>query len=239
MNELTMQQLDEKLGRFGFFSQLAASSLIGKVGYVSGIPPFDMRLNEKASGKKKTTNYVFFQMRPKGLEIGLNVGLKNYFIGLSPNQINYFVFEKPQEVIGQESKSIVARALLGGVLLGPVGAIVGGMTGIGNKDVKTELFPDNILCISVTGDNEEGELLFSINNYHLKDVVDFVRHNFSDKIRTAREIESLQEKKNVTLSSSASVADEITKLRQLLDAGTLTVDEFNAQKRKLLEFSGR
>jgi len=32
----------------------------------------------------------------------------------------------------------------------------------------------------------------------------------------------------------ASVADELTKLKKLLDAGALTQDEFNAQKKKLL-----
>lgn len=33
----------------------------------------------------------------------------------------------------EKDKSIVGRAVVGGLLLGPVGAIVGGMTGIGTK----------------------------------------------------------------------------------------------------------
>lgn len=33
----------------------------------------------------------------------------------------------------QENKSVVGRAAIGGVLLGPLGAIIGGMSGIGNK----------------------------------------------------------------------------------------------------------
>jgi hypothetical protein len=33
----------------------------------------------------------------------------------------------------QESKSVGARALAGGLVLGPVGAIVGGLTGLGTK----------------------------------------------------------------------------------------------------------
>ena len=37
-----------------------------------------------------------------------------------------------QEII-QESKSVVGRAAVGGVLLGPLGAIIGGMSGIGDK----------------------------------------------------------------------------------------------------------
>ncbi|MGK5512055.1 hypothetical protein [Brevibacillus formosus] len=35
-----------------------------------------------------------------------------------------------------KDKSIIARGVVGGVLLGPLGAIVGGMTGIGKKNVK-------------------------------------------------------------------------------------------------------
>ena len=38
--------------------------------------------------------------------------------------------------IEQRSKSVAGRAVIGGVLLGPVGAIVGGMTGIGTKEKK-------------------------------------------------------------------------------------------------------
>lgn len=38
--------------------------------------------------------------------------------------------------IEQKSKSIAGRAVIGGVLLGPVGAIVGGMSGIGTKGKK-------------------------------------------------------------------------------------------------------
>lgn len=38
--------------------------------------------------------------------------------------------------IEQKSKSVGGRAMIGGVLLGPVGAIVGGMSGIGKKEKK-------------------------------------------------------------------------------------------------------
>ncbi|MBD2755082.1 SHOCT domain-containing protein [Spirosoma sp. BT704] len=43
-------------------------------------------------------------------------------------------------------------------------------------------------------------------------------------------------RKNVNQANPApiSVADELLKLKQLLDAGALTQDEFNQQKKKLL-----
>ncbi len=40
-----------------------------------------------------------------------------------------------QEII-EKSKSVVGRAVLGGLILGPVGAIVGGTSGVGKKEKK-------------------------------------------------------------------------------------------------------
>lgn len=54
----------------------------------------------------------------------------------------------------EKDKSILGRALVGGILLGPAGAVVGGLTGIGNfkktKEVKIlqiELKNENILIL--------------------------------------------------------------------------------------------
>jgi len=38
-----------------------------------------------------------------------------------------------ETAIIQKSKSVIGRGIVGGLFLGPVGAIVGGMSGIGNK----------------------------------------------------------------------------------------------------------
>jgi DNA-directed RNA polymerase subunit RPC12/RpoP len=39
-----------------------------------------------------------------------------------------------QEELAQIDKSVIGRAVVGGLILGPLGAIVGGMSGIGNKE---------------------------------------------------------------------------------------------------------
>jgi len=39
-----------------------------------------------------------------------------------------------QEELSKTDKSVIGRAVIGGLILGPLGAIVGGMSGIGNKE---------------------------------------------------------------------------------------------------------
>jgi hypothetical protein len=231
MNELSKQQIEEKYGKYGVFNGPINQLLISKVHYMNGIPPFDRNMN----GKLVNKNIIYFKMRPKGFEIELAERFFNSRVCFDFNQLNYFVLEAQPQVFEQKSKSIIGRALLGGVLLGPVGAIVGGITGVGDKKLKKEDFPDNALTISITDlDGTEKFLLFAVDNKNLKDVTVYIRQNFPIKIKTALEVEKLYENETSPNSSQLSVADELIKLKSLLDAEILTIDEFKAQKNKLL-----
>ncbi len=53
-------------------------------------------------------------------------------VNLKFEQITGVNVVSEKEII-EKSKSVAGRAIAGGVLLGPLGAIVGGMSGIGNK----------------------------------------------------------------------------------------------------------
>ena len=65
--------------------------------------------------------------------IGITTGFKSLYISheqlISMNFINH-------KQLTSEKKSVIGRALVGGVLLGPLAAVVGGMSGIGNKTKK-------------------------------------------------------------------------------------------------------
>ncbi len=56
-------------------------------------------------------------------------------VNLKYEQITGITCTTEKEII-EKSKSVVGRAAIGGVLLGPLGAIVGGMSGVGNKQQK-------------------------------------------------------------------------------------------------------
>ena len=62
--------------------------------------------------------------------------------------------------IEEKSKSVAGRAVIGGLLLGPVGAIVGGMTGLTGKSttVKTREF----IVINYTSNNDVGVIYLEI-----------------------------------------------------------------------------
>ncbi len=66
----------------------------------------------------------------------------------------------------KESKSAIARGIVGGVLIGPLGAIVGGVSGVGDKHKK-----GNYLVINYTtaDSNETKVLIFDMILYQIAD----------------------------------------------------------------------
>lgn len=223
-------QLNDKLGKFGIWSGNAGNTMISEVKYLGGIPAFD-ELVENKKVNLSIANGISFEVRPKGLEVYLISGFITYRIGLLDERINYWAFEPQKKLIEKKSKSIVGRALVGGLLFGPVGAIVGGMTGIGDKESSKSLQGiDNLLSISYTDENDkEYMLVFECSDKKAKRVLDFFNKNYLQKYKE-EETEDL----SVEEFSKGNIADELMKLKILLDEGLLTREEFDDQKGKLL-----
>lgn len=77
---------------------------------------------------------VKISLLPDQIEIRQIIGGKGVAY-LSYNQVTAAAKVNEQE-ISESDKSVVGRAVVGGVLLGPLGAVVGGMSGIGKKQKK-------------------------------------------------------------------------------------------------------
>jgi hypothetical protein len=217
------EEIESQLGNYPSFEGLQ-NRLLDKVGYLGGCPAFDSKL----ANKKRFEYLIDFHARPKGLEIQAGIGFKLMRIALSFEQIDFIVIEAQKQITEKKEKSIVGRALLGGILLGPVGAIVGGMTGIGNKEVKVTPV-DNILSIKLNDDNTL--LTFSVDNKDCKAVENYLQKFFKDKYRRPDEVVSFHVNEKTNFKS---VADELIKLKSLVDSGVLTQEEFQIQKRNLL-----
>lgn len=104
----------------GIFSKKNKSTVLN-LEYVDGINLF----------KKGLLVEVTLNSEKECITIRPKIGQKTD-VNLRFEQITGFDVVKDKDII-EKSKSVAGRAVLGGVLLGPLGAIVGGMTGIGNK----------------------------------------------------------------------------------------------------------
>jgi hypothetical protein len=60
-----------------------------------------------------------------------------------------------------KDKSVIGRGIAGGLILGPVGAIVGGMSGVGQKKIKGDFLIINYLS---SGQSEPNVLIFDVKN---------------------------------------------------------------------------
>jgi hypothetical protein len=229
MNILDKNQLDEKFGKFGVWSGKAGNAIIGEIQYLGGMPEIDQLIENNKIDPKIAD--VSMEMRPNGVEIYLMHGFNKTRAGLYSEKLNFWTIEQQQEVVAKKSKSVIGRALLGGVLLGPVGAIVGGMTGIGDKTVKVSDV-DNIISISYSQDDKDAIILFSCTNKKVKKVYEYLKKNFGDKYKKPEEVKFAEEKGSD--NGAISIADELRKLKELLDEGIFSNEEFEEEKKKLL-----
>ncbi|WP_143314488.1 hypothetical protein [Clostridium sp. HBUAS56017] len=91
-----------------------------------------------------------------------------------------------EEKTTEKDKSVVGRALVGGVVLGPIGAAVGGMSGIGSKkSTKTSCY----MVINYKSKNAEiSQLKFALKGGPWADFIWSVRHRIKgkEKLETTR-----------------------------------------------------
>lgn len=146
------------------------------------------------------------------------------------NLLNYELIEDGESV----TKGGVGRAVAGGLLFGGVGAIVGGITG--KKKTKGVC---NSMKIRITLKNSFTDTVYiSLIIFDTKtDSLNYrIAQSTAQSCISALEI-ILDEVKSKSVSGAAiqnSPADEIIKYKQLLDAGAITQEEFEAKKKQLL-----
>lgn len=70
--------------------------------------------------------------------------------------------EVEADITNEKEKSVVGRAVVGGLLLGPVGAIVGGMSGIGTK---TQVTKGKTTLYMVIKTKDDVEYLYNIHPF--------------------------------------------------------------------------
>ncbi len=128
-----------------------------------------------------------------------------------------------------KTKSGLGSALGGGFLFGPLGAIVGGITGKGKRVC-------NSLKIKITLKGVNAPILYldflntrtKVNSITYKTSMEFVRS-------TSTLLQLIKDSnKDTPQVAAASVADEIAKFKDLAEKGIITQEEFDAKKKQLL-----
>lgn len=130
------------------------------------------------------------------------------------------------------TKGGLGRAVVGGVLFGGVGAVVGGITD--KKKSKTVI---NSLKVKITINNiNKPDIYINLVTSQLKanSILYKVAANEAQEIISTLAIISKSNDIKENTNSNVSVADELIKLKGLLEDGILSQEEFDIEKNKLL-----
>ena len=114
-------------------------------------------------------------------EIVLNEPIKKLHLELNRE------YTPEEKAIIEKDKSVIGRAVVGGLLLGPVGAIVGGMSGIGTKKenviVQKEDEKIYIKIFSPSHQSSKTNLFFLVNKHNNKEAYNFYNQFTAQKMK--------------------------------------------------------
>jgi len=176
---------------------------------------------QKFKPTKFVGNYISIDENNKLFKIGQDTFMYE-------NLLSFELLENNQTVF----KGGLGRAIAGGLFFGGIGAIVGGITG--KKKAKD-------ICHSM-------RLRVSLKNAHINTTyINFIQNKtkirsfvYKSATNSAQEcitiLETISNHMNLNYTDQKfSVADEIIKLKQLLDQNIITQEEFDIKKQELLK----
>lgn len=189
-------------------------------------------LNKKGAEFKFThnvENLIKFNDKTKEILIPSIIG--NEFLNYSDVK-DFELIEKTDTATIK--KGGLGRAVAGEVLFGATGAIVGGITGKQQSNQMCTLMKINI----ITGNLDKPIVpIYLLTKKEKMDSINYKAHlSLANKILAILEIIAKQnnnELNNINTNKN-SVADELMKLKNLLDLGILTQEEFDNEKFKIL-----
>ena len=194
------------------------------------------RLANFKSTKKVGSSIEFDEVNRQWLiPDGLFGGKKNPRVYSYDDIIEYELLEDGDTI----TKGGLGSAVVGGILLGGVGAIVGGVTGgrksrsiINSLKIKITIndFQNPTEYINLINTKTKSNSLIYKANYEIaQQILSIFALVQKQKDNQEKEL-SFEESQSTALSP----ADEILKFKSLFDNGIITQDEFEAKKKQLL-----
>jgi len=162
------------------------------------------------------------------------------------------VYESAQEVTTKKSsgrekrKGVMTRAAVGTILMPGVGTLAGALTAKKQSAVESEAVTSQQVTRTIVLTRDDPFKTVLTFPYHPELEIK-LRSILAENLAQTAVVEQIAETSHIEqpqtveqtpqveqVNSNISVADELIKLKELLDAGVLTEEEFAAQKQRLL-----
>jgi len=170
MRSVSKSQLPAIIGKTSFWNP---KKVVNAGEYIAGIEEIDNAVGQENFFKIRPI--INFQQYAQGIEISVMHKFKMHRFGLPLSAIKSITIERGG-VIEVQERSVIGRAVVGGLLLGPLGAVVGGVSGLKDNVAKEE---DKIIFIIELGGVEQA-LLFAIKKGKTKEVNDFFKNYYGN-----------------------------------------------------------
>lgn len=168
MKLIKKNELEKIIGKASFWMP---KKIVNVCEYGAGIEEMDEALG--AQNFLKIKPLVNFTKHSDGIEISIMHNFKLYYAGINNADIISITLETGG-IIDIEERSVLKRAIVGGLILGPLGAVIGGASGIKDKTIKDN---DNLIIFALV-DGKEQALIFTIKKGKTKEVAKFYQDNF-------------------------------------------------------------
>lgn len=103
----------------------------------------------------------------------MTFGIKQFFVAIASSSLVSIELEKGY-TIDVEERSVIGRALVGWLILGPLGAVIGGASGLKDKVIKD----NDMLLINATENGITHNILLTIRKGKTDDVRNFFLQYF-------------------------------------------------------------
>ena len=164
MKICTKEEVNQLLGKRKWYK---GTDLLTGLKYLHGIDELS-NIEDTATLISKD---ITIEARPLGFNVWTLINFKTYRVPLLFQHFKSWEIRKQKTVIEKESKSVLKRAIVGGVLLGGVGAVVGAMSGLKDKEVEKAINGvENILAINYN----DHVLLFDCPNKRVEETKTFL-----------------------------------------------------------------